>query len=114
MKPSLPHEIGFVDVVTNPDFSSVKIGFTTRLVEARVRKDFQAAAPKPYDISYRRLISRARQVERRAHQLLNDHRVRGEWFEVSAEVARTAVDQAVAEVEGVTTWERRGPTKAPF
>jgi hypothetical protein len=114
MKPSLPHGIGFVYVVTNPDFSSVKIGFTTRLVEARVGKDFQTAAPKPYGISYRRLISRARQVEHRAHQLLNDCRVRGEWFEVSAEVARIAVDQAVAEVEGVITWERRGPIKLRF
>ena len=49
---------------------------------------------------------RAWTVERRAHRLLADRRLAGEWFDVSAEQAIEAVSRALAMVEA-------GPLPAP-
>ncbi len=42
-------------------------------------------------------VETASMIERRAHWLLRDTKVCGEWFDVSESVAKKSVDQAVAE-----------------
>jgi hypothetical protein len=110
MNTKLPLGAGFVHVITNPDFAAVKIGTTGTFVENR-QKAFQTGAPKKYSVAYRRLALRRKQVEKRAHDLLRDHQSEGgtEWFDVSAETAIAALDQALSQLEGVEAREKDSP-----
>lgn len=111
--PEVPQGIGFVYVAGNPDFSEVKIGFTTRLVELHI-KEYQTYAPKPYGILYRKLSARAELVEKRAHKILADRRTNGEWFETTIDGAKLAINQAISEIEGIAAWRQRSPIKLQF
>jgi hypothetical protein len=112
MDTELPVGTGFVYVITNPDFAAVKIGTTGTFVEER-QKAFQTGAPRKYAVAYRRLALHRKRIERRAHDLLSDHRSEGgtEWFDVSVATAIQAVDQAVSEIEGIEAWVRESPAR---
>lgn len=100
--------VGFIYVLTNaamPDM--VKVGITNRLSEDRANDLDRTNVPLPFDIAYRALTSRPTEVERRAHELLTEHRVnpRREFFAVSPEQARDAVRQALLDAGGIESWQ---------
>ncbi|QSB06500.1 GIY-YIG nuclease family protein [Natronoglycomyces albus] len=108
----LPSDIGFVYVISNEAFDEVKIGMTGKLVETRVRA-LQTGAPTPYEVPFRSLSSRRKEVEQCAHELLSEFRRKEgggtEWFAVSVETATTAIQQAIAEIEGIAAWAKKSP-----
>ena len=82
--------------------SMVKIGITTNL-DARLAQlrtgsafplDYVFTAPAPFNS----LDTDAYAIEQRAHALLARNRVRGEWFDVSPELAIAAVMGAAAQI----------------
>ena len=69
----------------------------------------QTGHGKPIKLLHACIVPRAASsaIERRAHWLLRESKTHGEWFDVSANAAKRAVDQAVAEGgEG----EKEGPS----
>jgi hypothetical protein len=110
MNSPLPIGAGFVYVITNPDFAAVKIGTTSTFVEER-QKAFQTGAPRKYVVAHRRLALHRKQIEKRAHELLSDHRSEGgtEWFNVPVDAAIQAIDHAVSEIEGIEAWAQESP-----
>ncbi|GHD60560.1 GIY-YIG nuclease family protein [Streptomyces goshikiensis] len=88
----------------------VKIGFTTKLPEERAYElSKPTGVPLPFDVSFRALTMRWRQVERLVHQQLADRRVsRKEFFSVSVEEAVATVRACVLAVNGIEAWEPAG------
>lgn len=85
---------GFVYVISaGPDRH--KIGMAANPAQ-RVR-DLQTGVPDTLELIHFVEVSSPRRVEARAHRMLADHRVRGEWFGVTAEVAIGAVSAVAAE-----------------
>lgn len=85
----LPSGKNFVYVVRG-DHNLTKIGVTTnpraRLAQLRTGSGF------PIEFAFIGAVSgSARDIETRAHAALNDHRVNGEWFDVSPDDATGAV-----------------------
>lgn len=68
-----------------------KIGIA-RNVEAR-RRELQTAAPTQIEVVYAQSMDRAQayDVEQSAHRMLRDSRMNGEWFDVTARQAVSAV-----------------------
>ncbi|MFE3932239.1 GIY-YIG nuclease family protein [Streptomyces goshikiensis] len=101
------HETGFVHVLHNAAMQDlVKIGFTTKLPEERAYEFSKpTGVPLPFDVSFRALTMRLRQV----HQQLADRRVsRKEFFSVSVEEAVATVRACVLAVNGIEAWEPAG------
>lgn len=86
-----------VKVYAISDGDLIKVGFSGNL-RGRLT-ELQAASPRPLTVCGDRTTERARAVERVAHYLLREQRVRGEWFNVSPEQAISAIDEAVRLVE---------------
>lgn len=102
------HETGFVYVLHNAAMQDlVKIGFTTKLPEERAYElSKPTGVPLPFDVSFRALTMRWRQVERLVHQQLADRRVScKEFFSVSVEEAVATVRACVLAVNGIDAWE---------
>jgi DNA-binding XRE family transcriptional regulator len=90
-------EIGIVYVIGAPD-GPQKIGHAKRL-NHRLRA-IQSANGFKLEVagSFELPILEAQDVERYAHYLLRDRRLRGEWFDVSPTDAVAVVDRAIIEV----------------
>ncbi|MFD7863684.1 GIY-YIG nuclease family protein [Streptomyces sp. NPDC059783] len=102
------HETGFVYVMSNPAMQGlVKIGFTTQLPEDRAQElSRPTGVPLPFDVAFRALTMRWREVERLVHQRLADQRVsRKEFFTVSIDDAVQTVRECVLAVNGIGAWE---------
>jgi hypothetical protein len=72
-----------------------KVGYT---YNAKVRlRSIRSALPQPVRLVRAFLAWRlsAHKVEKEAHRLLAEHRVRGEWFNVTPERACAAVEEAL-------------------
>ncbi|MFJ4863707.1 GIY-YIG nuclease family protein [Streptomyces sp. NPDC088748] len=102
------HETSFVYVMHNAAMQDlVKIGFTTKLPEERAHElSKPTGVPLPFEVSFRALTMRWREVERLVHQRLGDRRVsRKEFFAVSVDEAVETVRECVLAVNGIGAWE---------
>jgi len=82
---------------------------------AHRRRMLQSASAHDLSVSFALPVNRdmALDVERRAHWLLREDRLRGEWFNITPAEARGAVEQAMADVlagEG----RRKEPSRAGY
>ncbi|WP_258807259.1 GIY-YIG nuclease family protein [Pseudidiomarina sp. CB1] len=84
--------LGWVYVLENASLPNlVKVGFTTRKVEERLREISQAGVPHPYTLAYAAYVERPAHVERTLHHYLNKHRYRKEWFRCSPTEVHSAL-----------------------
>lgn len=84
-------ETGWVYVITNESMPGlVKVGVTAKRPEKRAKELDETGSPTPYKVETAFLFSEgAEQIEKKAHTLLSNIRVRGnrEWFRCSAHLA---------------------------
>lgn len=104
--------VGFVYVLTNPAMPGmVKVGQSGLLAEDRARVLNTTGVPLPYTVEHRTLTSYPVAVERRAHELLDGHRVnpKREFFAVTPQRAADAVRQAILDMAGIEAWDTDEP-----
>ena len=104
--------IGFVYVVTNDSMPGiVKVGLTSWLPEDRAKDLYTTGVPEPFKVAYRIATSRPEAVERKAHEVLDEHRTnaRREFFRVPVEKATEAVRLAAIDVAGIASWKSPQP-----
>ncbi len=104
--------VGFVYVLTNPGMPGmVKVGLSKYLAEDRARQLSTTSVPLAFVVAHRALTSHPAAVERRAHELLAEHRVnvRREFFTVTPQQAADAVRQASLDVAGIQAWDTEEP-----
>ena len=80
-----------VYVLTNPAMPNlVKIGFTQRAIEQRMKELDQSGVPLPFECFYAAEVTNCREVERALHEAFDDHRLRRsrEFFRLSPEKPR--------------------------
>lgn len=75
------------------DGRAIKIGFAVDPVKRLA--DLQIAHSQPLRLIHSRACSDAAKAERRAHRLLREKRLRGEWFDLSEQEAVFAIDLAI-------------------
>lgn len=81
------------------DNGPVKVGITND--PKRRLKWFQSASPDKMTLAYVASVGAdARAIERKAHGLLKEHRLKGEWFDTSAWRAAEAISAAIYEFTG--------------
>lgn len=110
---------GHVYVAVCEGMLCVKIGFTTSpIVRAKTLSSCMRANVEFFFLTDKSPV--AFKVERRAHQLLSDASLSGEWFNVSAWKAMEAVKRAEVDVADGWKWPRmachdarRGKSRAP-
>lgn len=87
--------IGYVYVLSNPGHRGLlKVGFTTKDVEKRVKELQTAGTPYDFKIVARFRVAEPRLVEQKAHKLLARQRANKEWFRVSLVEAQAAIQKA--------------------
>ncbi len=106
-----PHTVGFVYVLINNSMPGlVKIGQTSLLPEDRAQDLYATGVPEAFEVAYRTTTSWPQAVERRVHDLLNDHRINRsrEFFRVSVGEAIDAVRRALVDVASIDSWQGSG------
>ena len=96
--------VGFVYVLTNESMPGlVKVGLTSSLPEDRAQDLYTTSVAEAFNVAFRTTTSRPRAVERRAHDLLNEHRTnpKREFFRVSVGKAIEAVRRALVDAGGM-------------
>lgn len=80
----------------------IKIGFTTKGVEQRIRELDSSGIPLPFECFYAAIVTDGKIVEKKIHDIFGDYRVRSnrEFFRVNPERVRTAI--SLVAVEDVT------------
>jgi hypothetical protein len=106
------HKVGFVYVLTNvamPDL--VKVGLTHNLPEERAGALFSTGVPVAFKVDFRAVTSWPRQVEKRAHEILNQYRYNKarEFFQVDVQEAIAAIRHALVEAGGINSWPSQKP-----
>ncbi|MCP2074694.1 UNVERIFIED_ORG: hypothetical protein J2Y77_004130 [Pseudomonas lini] len=107
-----PYDVGFVYVLTNRAMPGlVKIGMTKNLAEDRAKGLYTTGVPVAFDVEFRTTTSRPRDVERKAHEVLERHRYNNEreFFQVGVEAAIEAVRLALVDASGVDSWHSQKP-----
>ena len=86
-------ECGWVYILSHPQMSAVKVGFTRRSVRERLDELSVTAVPGAFVWEYGVLVANPDRVERQTHKLLSSHRVASnrEFFSCSLPVAVAAV-----------------------
>ena len=96
------HTVGWIGMITSGMFiyvigtsEKVKIGYTGDL-ETRLRA-LQCGNPDKLQVYHTALVpeDRALIMERKIHRELGHYRIRGEWFRMTPEFARSQVDYAM-------------------
>jgi Meiotically up-regulated gene 113 len=89
-EPSEPMTGGFIYVIRG-DHNLIKVGITTN-PRARL-SSLRTASAFPIDYSYLAAITgnSGAEIEHSVHQLLEQHRCHGEWFDVAPEMAVAAI-----------------------
>lgn len=80
-----------------------KVGVATN--PAKRLKDMQTGSPAPLGIQHEIAGVDAYAVEALAHEMLTEHRLHGEWFDVSLDTVKTTLSHAVEAVESGITAE---------
>ena len=66
---------GFVYALSNPSFPELlKIGFSSKVPDARAGELYTTGVPTPYGLSYYCFINDAKDIERRVHSMLSRYR----------------------------------------
>ena len=91
----------------------VKVGFTIRLSEDRIKALYTTGVPAPFEVQFRLMISNPKVVEDRAHKLLDDFRVnpKREFFMTDTATAIKTVRLAAIESAGIDSWQSTRPIK---
>ena len=83
---------GWVYVVSNPDIiGKIKIGYTERDPETRIREFEQAGLPSSYELEYQILVDNPYKLEQSVHSCLRKYRENKEWFNCTLEEAVAAI-----------------------
>ena len=93
-----PYAFGFVYVLSNPAMPGlVKVGRTDRTSDVRADELHTTGVPSPFEVEFRSITSKPKEVEKRAHGLLAAHRVnpKREFFNVPVDDAVKAVREAL-------------------
>lgn len=77
------NEVGWVYLIAAKDTGTLKIGFSLKTPDSRLRT-LQTA--NPHELRLLSLVRGSRRDEQRFHEQFAHHRVRGEWFEDTAEI----------------------------
>jgi hypothetical protein len=86
---------GWVYVYINPLLKGlVKIGFTTKTPQLRVKEQDQAGLPYSHELVYEALILDAQRVEQKVHKALKDKNENKEWF-------RCTVSEAIKKIKEI-------------
>lgn len=86
---------GWIYFLENPSLNGlVKIGFSTKEPEIRVRELSSTGVPRVFEIGYEALLERPRDLEQRVHATLKSHHENKEFF-------RTTPKQAIAAIRAV-------------
>jgi T5orf172 domain len=104
---TVPYAFGFVYVLSNPSMPDlVKVGYTDRTGEVRADELYTTGVPLPYEVEFRAVTSRPKEVEQEAHRLLDAERINPgrEFFKVPVPVAVDAVHDALRTMNGITSW----------
>lgn len=92
---------GWVYVVSNPSMAGLlKVGFSMKDPNIRVRDFDSAATPTPYRLEFDMLVVEPRMVEQAAHSLLRSLNAGKEWFRCSLDQAKDALLQAANQQQG--------------
>ena len=103
-----PLTVGFIYVLTNESMPGlVKVGMTESLPEDRAKDLYTTSVAEAFNVAFRTTTSRPHAVERRAHALLNEHRInpKREFFRVSVGEAIEAVRRALVDAGGMESWK---------
>ena len=104
--------VGFVYVLKNAAIPGlVKVGLTRSLPEDRANDLFSTGVPAAFEVVFRTVTSWPRTVEKRAHEILSQHRYNQarEFFQVDVDEAIAAVRHALIEAGGIESWRSREP-----
>ena len=102
-----PYTFGFVYVLSNPAMPGfIKVGHTDRTGEIRAEELYTTGVPLPFEVEFRAISSKAEDVEKEAHRLLDAHRPnpKREFFKVPANEAVKAVRDALQAANGIWSW----------
>jgi hypothetical protein len=107
---AVPADACYCYVIRSAD-GLVKIGTSTN-VAARLRA-LQTSSPHRLELLHAFLVTDngARELEGEAHRLLDRHRCHGEWFDVTADAAVQAVEQAGRNVFGKSVVDLTGEAR---
>lgn len=87
---------GWVYVMTNRAMPGlVKIGYSTKDPNLRARELESSGSPHPFEVSYDYLVVEPRELERRVHAALREHREAKEWFRCSVAAARGVIEDII-------------------
>lgn len=105
---------GWVYIYTNPSLNGlVKIGFTAKTPQLRVKEQDQAGLPYSHELVYEALVFDAQRVEQRVHKALKDNNENKEWFnctvsEAIKKIREIAGDSLLLEEVGCEYFEAEG------
>ena len=99
---------GWVYVLSHPQMTALKVGFTLRSVRERLDELSGTAVPGSFVWEYGVLVTNPDQVERQTHRLLSDHRVASnrEFFSCPLPVAVAALIAATEQRPPLKTHDR--------
>lgn len=88
---------GYVYILSNPSLDDIKVGFTERAVETRMKDLGGTALPTPFNKEYEVLVHQPKEVEKTAHKILGKFRTneRREFFGCEPIEAYDAIAQAI-------------------
>lgn len=90
---------GWVYIISNSGMPNLlKIGFSTKDPELRARELDSAGFPHPFKVEADFLVDNPRDVEQRAHSLLNHLREGKEWFRCNLSEAASAIKQSAEKI----------------
>lgn len=81
----------------------VKIGFTKKCVNARIKALSQTSVPVPFECVYAFRCNHGKAIEEILHTALGEYRIGGEFFRVSLETAVSVMKTAMLLVNGRET-----------
>jgi hypothetical protein len=85
---------GWVYVMINEAMPNlVKVGFTLKDTELRAQELSHTGVPKKWILKYEAYVINPREVEQKAHKLLNEYLYNKEYFKCSVEVAIDAIKE---------------------
>ena len=86
---------GWVYIITNEAMPNLlKVGFSTKDPESRANELHTTGVPYRYVVKYDALVNEPRDVEQKAHILLNAYIANKEWFKCDIATAIIAIRQA--------------------
>ncbi|MFI3188453.1 hypothetical protein BCS42_04710 [Crenothrix sp. D3] len=86
---------GWVYIITTKSMPNLlKVGFSTKDPELRAVELNNTGNPQSYEVRYDVLVNEPKDIEKKAHSILQNYHAKKEWFNCSIEIAITAIRRA--------------------